>query len=66
MSTYYFLPTRNVFGMGASQEAGKLMRSLGGPASLKVPRGLRCYGRERHEGRVQPHQPPHRHQGADH
>ena len=33
MSTYYFLPTRNVFGMGASQEAGELMRSLGGPAS---------------------------------
>ena len=28
MSTYYFLPTRNVFGEGAVQEAGDLMKSL--------------------------------------
>lgn len=26
--TYYFLPTRNVFGEGAVNEAGKLMKSL--------------------------------------
>ena len=36
MSTYYFLPTRNVFGMGASQEAGELMRSLGGRKTMIV------------------------------
>ena len=29
MSTYYFLPTRNVFGEGAVQEAGELVKSLG-------------------------------------
>ena len=28
MSTYYFLPTRNVFGEGAVQEAGTLMQTL--------------------------------------
>ena len=36
MSTYYFLPTRNVFGMGASQEAGELMKSLGGHKTMIV------------------------------
>ncbi|HIU64133.1 MAG TPA: iron-containing alcohol dehydrogenase [Candidatus Avacidaminococcus intestinavium] len=28
MSTYYFLPTRNVFGEGAVQESGELLKSL--------------------------------------
>lgn len=28
MSTYYFLPTRNVFGEGAVNEAGALLGSL--------------------------------------
>ena len=36
MSTYYFLPTRNVFGMGAVNEAGDLMKSLGGSKTLIV------------------------------
>lgn len=36
MSTYYFLPTRNVFGMGSAQEVGDLMRSLGGQKTLIV------------------------------
>ena len=36
MSTYYYLPTRNVFGMGASQEAGELMKSLGGYKTMIV------------------------------
>ena len=36
MSTYYFLPTRNVFGMGAAQEAGELMKSLGGKKTMIV------------------------------
>ena len=36
MSTYYFLPTRNVFGMGASKEAGELMKSLGGHKTMIV------------------------------
>lgn len=29
MSSYYFLPTRNVFGMGCVNEAGELAKSLG-------------------------------------
>jgi hypothetical protein len=28
MSTYYFLPTRNVFGEGSVQEAGTLAKTL--------------------------------------
>ena len=36
MSTYYFLPTRNVFGIGAAQEVGSLMQSLGGSNTLIV------------------------------
>ena len=36
MSTYYFLPTRNIFGMGASKEAGELMKSLGGHKTMIV------------------------------
>ena len=36
MSTYYFLPTRNVFGIGAAQEVGCLMQSLGGTKTLIV------------------------------
>jgi alcohol dehydrogenase len=28
MSTYYFLPTRNVFGEGSVQEAGVLAKTL--------------------------------------
>ncbi|MGI6109183.1 MAG: iron-containing alcohol dehydrogenase [Eubacteriaceae bacterium] len=36
MSTYYFLPTRNVFGEGAVNEAGALMKSLGGSNCMIV------------------------------
>ena len=36
MSTYYFLPTRNVFGEGAVQEAGDLVKSLGAKRCLIV------------------------------
>ena len=36
MSTYYFLPTRNIFGIGAAQEVGDLMKSLGGTKTLIV------------------------------
>ena len=35
-TTYYFLPTRNLFGEGSVQEAGELMPSLGGKKSLIV------------------------------
>ena len=35
-TTYYFLPTRNLFGEGSVQEAGELMLSLGGKKSLIV------------------------------
>ena len=34
MSTYYYLPTRNVFGAGSVEEVGALMDSLGGKLSL--------------------------------
>lgn len=34
--TYYFLPTRNVFGEGAVNEAGKLMKSLDGTHPMIV------------------------------
>ena len=36
MSTYYFLPTRNVFGEGAVQEVGDLVKSLGAKRCLIV------------------------------
>ena len=36
MSTYYFLPTRNVFGEGAVNEAGELAKSLGSTKCLIV------------------------------
>lgn len=36
MSTYYFLPTRNVFGEGAVKECGQLMRSLNAKKSMIV------------------------------
>ena len=36
MSTYYFLPTRNVFGQGSAREAGELMKSLGGRKTMIV------------------------------
>ena len=36
MSTYYFFPTRNVFGEGAVQEAGDLVKSLGAKKCLIV------------------------------
>lgn len=35
-TTYYFLPTRNLFGEGSVQEAGELMLSLGGKKPLIV------------------------------
>ena len=36
MLTYYYLPTRNVFGEGAVKEVGKLMKTLDGKAPLIV------------------------------
>ncbi|WP_283170871.1 iron-containing alcohol dehydrogenase [Curtanaerobium respiraculi] len=36
MSTYYFIPTRNVFGAGCVQEAGELLASVGGKKPLIV------------------------------
>ena len=36
MATYYYLPTRNVFGEGAVQECGELMSSLNAKKSLIV------------------------------
>ncbi len=36
MSTYYFVPSRNVFGEGSVQEAGLLMKSLGGSKTMIV------------------------------
>ena len=36
MSTYYYLPTRNVFGQGAVNEAGELMKSIGGKNAMIV------------------------------
>lgn len=35
-TTYYFLPTRNLFGEGSVAEAGELMKSLGGKKCLIV------------------------------
>ena len=34
MSTYYFVPSRNVFGEGSVVETGGLMRSLGGSKAM--------------------------------
>lgn len=36
MSTYYFLPTRNVFGQNSVEEVGELMKSLGGSRAMIV------------------------------
>ena len=36
MSTYYFLPTRNVFGQNSVEEVGDLMKSLGGSRAMIV------------------------------
>ena len=36
MLTYYYLPTRNVFGEGAVKEVGKLMKTLDGKSPLIV------------------------------
>ena len=36
MSTYYCLPTRNVFGAGSVSEVGALMDSLGGKRTMIV------------------------------
>ena len=35
-TTYYFLPTRNLFGEGSVEETGELMKSLGGTKPLIV------------------------------
>lgn len=35
-TTYYFLPTRNLFGEDSVQEAGSLMQSLGGKKAMIV------------------------------
>ena len=36
MSTYYFVPSRNVFGEGSVAETGHLMKSLGGTKAMIV------------------------------
>jgi alcohol dehydrogenase len=36
MSTYYYVPSRNVFGEGSVDEVGKLMQSLGGTKAMIV------------------------------
>ena len=36
MSTYYFVPSRNVFGEGSVVETGELMKSLGGSKAMIV------------------------------
>lgn len=36
MSTYYFVPSRNVFGEGSVAETGHLMQSLGGTKAMIV------------------------------
>ena len=36
MSTYYFVPSRNVFGEGSVVETGELMKSLGGGKAMIV------------------------------
>ena len=36
MSTYYFVPSRNVFGEGSFEETGHLMKSLGGKTVMIV------------------------------
>ena len=36
MSTYYYLPTRNIFGAGSVAEVGDLMNSLGGKHAMIV------------------------------
>lgn len=35
-TTYYFLPTRNLFGEDSVQEAGTLLKSLGGQKAMIV------------------------------
>ena len=35
-TTYYFLPTRNLFGEDSVKETGQLMKSLGGRKSMIV------------------------------
>ena len=35
-TTYYFLPTRNLFGEGAVKEVGELMNSLDGKKTMIV------------------------------
>ncbi len=35
-TTYYFLPTRNLFGEDSVKETGDLMKSLGGKKALIV------------------------------
>lgn len=35
-TTYYFLPTRNLFGEDSVKETGSLMQSLGGKKTLIV------------------------------
>ena len=34
MSTYYFVPSRNVFGEGSVEETGHLMKSVGGTKTM--------------------------------
>ena len=36
MSTYYFVPSRNVFGEGSVEETGHLIKSIGGTKAMIV------------------------------
>lgn len=54
MSTYYFVPSRNVFGEGSVAETGHLMKSLGGTKAM-IDRGeirYAPYGERRYQGGV--------------
>ena len=39
-TTYYFLPTRNLFGEDSVKETGELMKSLGGKKAMIVTDGF--------------------------
>ena len=45
-TTYYFLPTRNLFGEGAVKEVGSLMESLGWQKGYD--RNRRLFGKKRY------------------
>lgn len=47
-TTYYFLPTRNLFGEDSVKETGELMKSLGGKKAMIVTDGFLAKSREWH------------------